>query len=876
MAQPKFVAQCRRWLAGLLAVMIGLGPLATPGYAALTLLADQPLNVQNQAKPNIMLTVDDSTSMLYDFLPDSAILKYCRDATGNMNAACGRVDANIDLTLIGHGKYQTPGYIFEQFGFPFPSYSAAFDTSGPGAGCDTTTLATSTCSGGVDPGPLPGLERYPGPPAPLKSPLAGKPYEYWTLWPAPVHNTELNHAYYNPRLDYQPPIQADGTSYPQMNAANTVNWTKVPADPWATTIKYVDLTQLVTVGLWCNSDWSQGLENDPRYCRTNGVGTTATTSSAASADGDYSYPWAPPGIDPTTGSSTALSIAYAKVNASTHALLAAWTAAKDPKYYYQNDNVIWCDSTSPLWPAYGPLQTQTCTDPAPVTANQTCQNLTTQTCGGGSSQTCVGATPQTCNGEQSQTCDNINPQTCGGAQPQTCTGQQPQTCNNVGAQTCGGIAPQTCNGASFPTCDNITAQSCVGAIDQSCGGITPQTCDGATSQFCNNIVPQSCNNVQSQTCDPVGETCNLPDPATCPVKWNLPQCPCAGAECAACALVPDCPPGVCSLSGGQCQSQAECPGVRQCSVNHNACSISADCAPLPGTCSIKGNSCLTTAECPNLGQCSTAGNSCQSNADCPLLPGSCSTLHNACNSAADCTSAGHCSNSGAVCTSDANCPDTQGHCSVVTHGVHDRRGLYEPGPLQQQRQSMCRCEPVSRGRRCLQYRRVALLQQWSVPCRGSLHDRRQRLPERHPMPDAGGTMRIDLVGLLHYYPVPRCQRPLHGDQRRLHDRRELPNRTWRMQPGCTRCLVNLDCAPSGRCSVTTAVCHAAGECPIVPGGCSSYGSGLYERRPVSDVGRPLQHANRCQLHRGRELRSGWADVFVDRTQLQYRPRLPTR
>ena len=58
----------RRWLAGVLAVMLGLGPLA-PAYAALTPLADEPLAVKNSAKPNIVLTVDDSTSMLFDFLP---------------------------------------------------------------------------------------------------------------------------------------------------------------------------------------------------------------------------------------------------------------------------------------------------------------------------------------------------------------------------------------------------------------------------------------------------------------------------------------------------------------------------------------------------------------------------------------------------------------------------------------------------------------------------------------------------------------------------------------------------------------------------------------------------------------------------------------
>ncbi len=643
--------------------------MATPGYAALTLLADQPLGVQNLAKPNIMLTVDDSTSMLYDFLPDQAILTYCRDATGNMNAVCGVYDTQTDLTLIGHGKYQTGGYIYEQFGFPFPAYDSRFDASGPGAGCgNLTSLPNSTCSGGIDPGPLPGLERYPGPPGPLKSPKAGLPYEYWTLWPAPVHNTELNHAYYNPRLTYEPPVNADGSSYPQMNAANTVNWTHVPADPWASTIQYVDLTKQVTVGLWCNSDWSQGLENDPRYCRTNGVGPTATSSSASSVDGDYSYPWAPPGIDPTAGSSTALSIAYAKVNSTTHALLAAWSTAADPKYYYENDNIIWCNSTSPLWPDYGPLQTQTCSNPAPTFTAQTCQGVTDQTCGGGTPQTCVGATTQSCNNAQPQTCGTLTPQTCVNPQPQTCTGQQPQNCAGGGTQTCDNVTPQTCNGTVTPTCDNITNQSCNGAITQSCGGITGQTCDGATAQICAGIGPQACNNVQAQSCNTVSEVCNLPDPATCPVVWNHPQCPCTGSECSDCQLITNCPPGVCSVTGGQCQASGDCPGARQCSISHNACNVTADCAPLAGTCAVLGNACLTSADCANLGQCNVALNQCQTNADCPLLPGVCSINHNNCSTAGDCPATGQCTNSHVACTTDGNCPNSMGTCSVVPTG----------------------------------------------------------------------------------------------------------------------------------------------------------------------------------------------------------------
>jgi hypothetical protein len=73
MTQPARIPQYRRLLAGVLAGLLGLGPLATPSYAALTSLADQPLNAQSQAKPNIVLTVDDSTSMLFDFLPDSVV-----------------------------------------------------------------------------------------------------------------------------------------------------------------------------------------------------------------------------------------------------------------------------------------------------------------------------------------------------------------------------------------------------------------------------------------------------------------------------------------------------------------------------------------------------------------------------------------------------------------------------------------------------------------------------------------------------------------------------------------------------------------------------------------------------------------------------------
>ena len=101
----------RRWLAALLSLLLGLGPLATPAYAGLTPLADEPINIKNQAKPNIVLTVDDSTSMLFDFLPDYIINAYCRDDTGAMNANCGDPGGQYDLTTYpggNRGRYTTP------------------------------------------------------------------------------------------------------------------------------------------------------------------------------------------------------------------------------------------------------------------------------------------------------------------------------------------------------------------------------------------------------------------------------------------------------------------------------------------------------------------------------------------------------------------------------------------------------------------------------------------------------------------------------------------------------------------------------------------------------------------------------------------------
>ncbi len=665
-------SKLQRLLAALMSALIGLGPVATPSYAALTALSDEPLNVKNSSKPNIVLTVDDSTSMLFDFLPDyvagslkfdstgvpSTTDTYCRDGYGTRNALCGVAGYSV-----GWAGFYTPGYIYEQYNYPFTKFAAqdatplSYNVSGPGMGCDPYA---GKCSSGVDYGTSPGLPMYPASAvyADQINPNfnAGKPinaYAYWKLWPAPAHSNAFNHLYYNPMLKYDPPANSDGTFKDSMDAAHTTNWTKVPSDPWASTVVYVDLTADVTVGLWCNSDWSVGKDNDPAFCRTNGIGTTATDTRLATTDGDYLYPNVPPNIDPfsnlgyntdwvnhspSTAYTIGESIAYSKVAPSTKALnTAAWNTsgtgtAQDSSYFYENDNVIWCDATATNWPQKaGPSLPQTCTGEQ----TQTCVGFVGGTCTGGS-QTCKG-TAQTCQTKTNSCNNRTTTQTCQAPQAQTCNGITAQTCQGYKDDSCGPKAGQTCNGYQTQTC-------------------------GLGSQVCNNYKTQVCN--ITKTCAKSGSACSTSadcpnDDATCSLQWDPPGCNlCVGAEC----------PKECTQKN-ICSKQA-CVTAGKCSQSGATCSTDANCPAINGTCSLTGTSC-TPGSCPAAGKCSiSTGTTCTSDANCPAINGTCSKTGVTCqkpNEATQCPSAGSCVLATATaCTSDTNCPDTAGHCSIAT------------------------------------------------------------------------------------------------------------------------------------------------------------------------------------------------------------------
>ena len=606
----------RRWIAGVLAALIGLGPMLS-AYAAVTPLADEPLNTKNSARPNIVLTVDDSTSMLFDFLPDYVASNYCRGGLGGMTAACGNIGAANDFTAVGGGKYFSPGYTYQQFSYPYTQYTgaASYDASGPGAGCYPG--APPTCSPGVNPGPLPGLAVYPAGPQP-SWPNGNKPYEYWLLWPAPPHSSALNALYYDPRITYDPPVDSTGASYVQMDAAGSTNWTKVPGDPWAASVTNVDLTTSVNVGLWCNSDWSLGLvTTDPadanygKYCRTNGSGAAAFGTVTAAQGADYTYPWAPPGftLSASPGATTANTYAAQKVTLNATltgtAITAAWNATtQNSKFFYENENIIWCDPTSPSWPQTGPV------------TSQVCANVKLQTCSA-IAQVCNKA-PGACNNYIAPKCNGVVVGVCNGTNPAACNGT-PAVCNN---------AP-TCNN---PGCGNIRPDICVGTA-QSCP-TSPQTCSGPFAQVCN--LPNT------QTCQP--PVCNVTyNPPGCNLLPPDPENPCNPVTtCAPPVCTPD--PGTCNITHASC----------------TAANAAAVCVPQPGACSISGASCMAQANCPNLGHCSVTAGLCQTVSDCPIQGGHCSrNAGKACTQNTDCNS-GNCSNAsgataGRVCLVPSDC-----------------------------------------------------------------------------------------------------------------------------------------------------------------------------------------------------------------------------
>lgn len=245
-------APLRRSLAALLAFLTGFGPITPLALAAPTPLADGPINVHIKAKPNIVYTLDDSTSMQLDFLPDYVVVDSLT------NAATSYCRSNTGLTQCGStGSATIPQYVYAEWGMP----------TGVGS-------------------------PYP----------AG--YGNSTYGPPAVMTAAFNAMWYNPNVTYTAPLKHDGTSYPDMNSGNTTGYTKVPADPYLYPAKFVNLQTKVGVGVWCNTTYAgtftfpagaasdvNGLTIGGDHCRINGYPYTLGANAAPATKGDYSYPF---------------------------------------------------------------------------------------------------------------------------------------------------------------------------------------------------------------------------------------------------------------------------------------------------------------------------------------------------------------------------------------------------------------------------------------------------------------------------------------------------------------------------------------------------------------------------------------------------------
>lgn len=429
----------RRSLAAFVALTLTFGPMAPGAYAVTTTLTDQPIAAKVAAKPNIIFTLDDSGSMALDYSPDYVTSTnpintppgYCRHTNGTTSQACG-VLGGSGLARMDHG------------------------------------------------------------------------------YDEPMFASEFNRMTYNPNITYAPPLDGNGnqatdtfpdgacgpnfltscpTTFKMMNAANTLDWKRVPEDMYLTlpatlplpsspSSVYTNLAAKINTPVFCNTDWPRdnpvtlaSVGNaDGEYsatagadCRINGTSYDAIDSAPAidigNGDTGYNYPW-----QKTSG-------------------------ANDPQYFYLvgQRRAIYCDTTALGWP-------------------KTCVNDYTS-CSGTIVPT--PAVPQTCNftGNQTTTSgpytyspagcqsDPVTYQFTWGGAPASCVG-------TIGVEclACGRTGTTTVTGRNGRCSATNAACNCSGAgcALPSCPAYDPpDTCSGGTwSQTCTANGSANCNSKQ--------------------------------------------------------------------------------------------------------------------------------------------------------------------------------------------------------------------------------------------------------------------------------------------------------------------------------------------------------------------------------------------
>ncbi len=293
-ARPSVLA---KYCAAAVAAVLATLPLVA--QAARTALAEKPLQELNRVKPNIMFTVDDSGSMMFEFLPD--------------------------YTAEGPPPYVTP----------------------PAANTIYYCRDRRHCGGIVD--VVRGLP---------VDPVTG--LGTWAIYKAdpPIRSSNYNRLFYDPSIPYNPGKRADTTDLPceGSNAACSGPWTAVYRDgfagyPGSNSGGTINLTNSYPDTAWCNK-----LANDPptaadiataatdgSKCRLNGRSYVASSDpvggpsiwTTPSVAAGYNYPNS---VDVATGSGTACG------SASEYCVFNLPATVNGNPYYYTVSQVQFCQN----------------------------------------------------------------------------------------------------------------------------------------------------------------------------------------------------------------------------------------------------------------------------------------------------------------------------------------------------------------------------------------------------------------------------------------------------------------------------------------------------------------------------------------------------
>ena len=326
-----------------------LGPLADAARAQ-TPLADIPIASKVTAKPNIVYTLDDSGSMQFGYLPDWVI---AAAATANVTKIT-RVGAIATVQVASTAALSVGQFVIIA-GANQPEYNGEFQIVSiptgttftiaivgtpisPATGAIKYAVGTTYCRGG-------------------STTAACSAGAVNTFTSPPFYASSFNHLMYDPNVNYQPPVNYDGSPLTHTIGTDTdalgnqSKFNNVQSDPFTSPNAHVNLTAKVAVPLYCNTDWP---------ITKGGPTSNLTIADVGDANGENSPPVAGVGdwcrINGTEYAASLASgappVTYANGNVLYDYPYRSSSGANGPEYFYRQlgNKILYCDKTSPYWP----------------------------------------------------------------------------------------------------------------------------------------------------------------------------------------------------------------------------------------------------------------------------------------------------------------------------------------------------------------------------------------------------------------------------------------------------------------------------------------------------------------------------------------------